>query len=113
MAPSDVLEKRLLSMPILLLDTYIFNVESVKGFCFVHERKCVILRTHVMRYARIIAELTNFMLYQFFAIGPLHNPVAWYGIILGHDNAVGLPKQRNSYQSSPTFVSAKRLSASL
>ena len=35
-----MLEKRLLSMSILFSDAYIFNVEFMKGFCFVHERKC-------------------------------------------------------------------------
>ena len=35
-------------------------------------------------------------------IGPLHDPVTWYGI-----NYAGtqVPKQRNLYQSSPTFLS--------
>ena len=41
------------------------------------------------------------------AIGPLHDPVTWYGINYAgtqKKNAVGLPKQRNSYQSSPAFL---------
>ena len=39
-------------------------------------------------------------------IGPLQDPVTWYGINYTQDanNVVGLPKQRNSYQSSPTFL---------
>ena len=38
-------------------------------------------------------------------IGPLHDPVTWYGKLCWNAiNAVGLPKQRNSYQTSLTFL---------
>ena len=39
-------------------------------------------------------------------IGPLPDPVTWYRINYAgtQNNAVGLSKQRNSYQSGPTFL---------
>ena len=39
-------------------------------------------------------------------MSPLYDPVTWYGINYAgtQNNAVRLPKQKNSYQSSPAFL---------
>ena len=56
---------------------------------------------------RFILELTLAISFSlWWPIGPLQHSVTWYGINYAgaQKNAVGLPKQRNSYQTSPTFL---------
>ena len=95
--------------PILFFCAYIFDAEFVKGFCFVHERTCVILRTHMLRYAFIIAVIQFACFISFFAIGPLHNPVTMLRNKLCWDanNTVGLSKQGTGTSPARRFFVLK------
>ena len=96
--------------PIFLYISEISNSSSFNGKIF---RKKSMLQTFARTSLKGCTKRKAFAEKE--TIGPSQDPVTWYGKKFYWDanNAVRLPKQRNSYQSSLTFLRFRSPTASV